>query len=457
MNENTANPITSLNQVQDPLTTTTTTQTIATDTITTPVEVFDPMATVSPVEKSTSLGNNNIPIPPIPPVVENKPKKKFLSKKILFVFGMILFLFLVLFGFGSVGVLAAYSKIQLPGNLNIQLRDVVQSIPFAPKTPDYVFAKMIEAHSLSTKVEFKSNLTAKSDSANPQWKSLTNSDEVNLSLSGKVDYSNKNIVKSSSFLDLTEVLSLETTIIGDDFYLKITRFPMNLLSQLGMGIDLSGIDKVLVNRWIKISTNYLEDRVDQEKPETPSEIATKQIENISNLMSKIVMTKENIDGSSVYKFSLELTPQELCKFIDAESPCDEAEMQNMLYGVLLPTQILITVDANSYLTKNVNVIVGVEYDPNSLYGVALSPTGSTPPPSLGAQKETLTFETNIDLSNYNQDQNIEAPTDAVSEDVIQQEMEQFMMQKMGGSLPTGTGMEVPATETDSEDDFSGFE
>ncbi len=455
MNENTANPITSLNQVQDPLTTTTT-QTIATDTITTPVEVFDPMSAVSPIVESTSFDNNDSIVPPIPPVVENKPKKKFLSEKILFVFGMILFVFLVLFGFGSVGVLAAYSKIQLPGDLNIQLRNVVQAIPFAPKTPDYVFSKMIEAHSQSTKLEFKSNLKAKSDSANPQWKSLTNSDEVNLSLSGKVDYSNKNIVKSSSLLDLTEVLSLETTMIGDDFYLKITKLPMNLLSQLGYGLDFSEIDQILLNRWIKISTNYLEDRVDQEKPETPSEIATKQIENVSNLMSKIVMTKEDMDGSSVYKFSLELTPQELCKFIDAESPCDEAEMQNMLYGVLLPTQILIIVDANSYLTKNVNVIVGVEYDPNSLYGVALSPTGSTPPPSLGVQKETLTFETNIDLSNYNQDQNIEAPTDAVSEEVIQQEMEQFMMQKMGGSLSAGTGMEVSPTE-DAEDDFAGFE
>jgi len=166
-------------------------------------------------------------IPPLDPPNPLVPPQNFdsdsLNKRKMILVPLITFVFLFIFLMGGgIAYGVAYSNLKL-GNPKLEntIRNIVFSIPFLPKTPQYILVNSIQAHQEVSKHNFDISIALDSES----MKSLTGSNSFDAVAKGYVDYSDPKKIVSDFNINAKNLLDMSIKTKNLVSYLKINQLP----------------------------------------------------------------------------------------------------------------------------------------------------------------------------------------------------------------------------------------
>lgn len=253
--------------------------------------------TMSVIPSTSPTGTDN----PTPPPENTIPPKNHKKGGIFFsVFVVILILFL---GLGGGLYLVAYDKIDtpLPQATKDTIANFVQSIPFTPKTPQYLVSKSLTAHEMVQSNSFDVS-AAVNFSDNENLFGLNNFD---FEIKGVSDISDPENVQTSFNMSVTKDFNMDFRKKDKTLYFKINKLPSFLFAFAG--IDTTKFDPLL-NRWVSYDTTPLDTearKVLEESNTDNTDTSSYDYSKIfdKKLLSDVKVTQENLDSHAVYKLS----------------------------------------------------------------------------------------------------------------------------------------------------------
>ena len=213
-------------------------------------------------------------------------------------------------GFTAV-VSIAYGKINI-GNRDIQhkIRNIVQGLPFAPKTADYIIDRAVEADS-----NIKSSyIEASMASESKDLAGMLGVGNFDLSVNGPFDLSDQLNPKLSLNLKMGDDFESDLMFINNMFYFRFSRVPEGLQEYLKMmGIPILEVDNYL-NRWysykIPPKQNEARDFINESHDTTYFSNELRKLLR-SDLLSKFTVSKSEIDARNSYELTLDLSDRDL--------------------------------------------------------------------------------------------------------------------------------------------------
>lgn len=268
-----------------------------------------PTATIQPELETTSVLN------PASSSDEEKPtprKSKVLTKILATV------ILVIILAAGTLTYLIAYEKITLSNNPELQTKiaGFVMSIPFTPKTPRYVLTKAAQVQSQITSESFDISMAAQASGSTTELAGIPGLSNFDLQVKGDADFSNPKSPKGQFNVSVSKDLAFDIMLVEPNLYFKINKIEgaLKALLTTGLGTD---IDFGFVGQWFVYDTSPLEtearksldERKDAENPAQEFSNNSLKILTDESVIKTLVMTRETLNGESVYKVSIQLTPE----------------------------------------------------------------------------------------------------------------------------------------------------
>jgi len=238
----------------------------------------------------------------------------------------VIFLFLVLISLSSVFYIA-YGKTDNPFSEKISF--FVQNLPLTPKTSEYVIFRIFEKYGKIKQFDYVLQMT---NDASFMAQYLNGADQIQIKISGSVNYENKENPISKTDIQATPDIDLETLAKDKMICLKINNLPINLISS-SLKLEDFNFSQFL-DRWVCIDQDDIANQasgtvgVDVEKSMNDLQNAEvlkakeKLIKFIKEeILPLVMMKKENYAGIPVYHLWLNLNKDKLVgltKKIEAE-------------------------------------------------------------------------------------------------------------------------------------------
>jgi len=374
-------------------------------------------------QESTPLPPEAIDQPDTPMILPTKSKKKN-RIKVLFVF-LILLLLSSLIATASLAYTVAYEKIDI-GNDQLQAKvaQVVQSLPFMPKTPRYVLQSALLAHSETSTHKYDASLSISSDSFISDF-GLTS---VDLKVVGEVDYTDTKNINFTADIDVTNQFRILLRKLDQKVYLKLEEFPLLIASIFGIA-ETDTFDS-LINQWIEYDMTPLDSEARnliEEKSESNSmtnEIATKTVENLlqEDVLSSIVLTNIDHDGAEAYSLEYKPTGDQIDALYTKLLASTTSETiyldqpQIRLSDLIEYLNIKIIVSKSDNLVRWVSVESAIKAEQDSARNVSTL----VAPYVNDDQKYLVAFV--LKLDNFNKEVLIEAPISTKTFEEVAQEL-----------------------------------
>jgi hypothetical protein len=211
-------------------------------------------------------------------------------KKILFI--IILFFLTLSVSSAALVYAVAYKKVDI-NNKPLQKKVahfVMNNIPFAPVTPEYIIEKTALTHKDITKTSYDLSLAVNTDQG-----SLTDFgfDNFDMKVVGAVDFTNPNNILATADISVMNAFGMQIMTKDNILYFKVSQFPTNIFSLLN--VDPSGFDP-LINQWIMYDTSTLDSEarafLDQEILSKQQELLEDQAGGAEEIIDKKIL--ENI-------------------------------------------------------------------------------------------------------------------------------------------------------------------
>ncbi len=408
----------------------------------------DPMDKINPVESSTS-SPSSIPsfsqVPPTTPtnseVVENinVPHK---SKGPLILLLSLFIILILLVGSTAFAALVAYGKVDINNDeLQRKISFAVQELPYTPKTAEFLIYKSMDAQKdlKSAYIDASIAFNGNGPEAIP---GLGNN--FDLKITGPIDFHDENNPEAEIHFQMSPEFDANFVAVNDTLFFKINEIPAvikGLASGTGMSLD------ILMNKWISYelkslesdARSLLEEDKDGRDDDTYEKVKAALLN--SDVIDKIVVTEEDLDGTPVYKMSLELTSQEykdfvneIAKAVDPESYTEDLAMtsgysqtfENLKINTYIAKDTMHTVRSMISFrmrTDDISVpsqVLGastIQYFPNVYTQAA------------GSQDEYVDVASVINASRFNEDFQVAEPENATPIEVIIEEYTKAMMQQ----------------------------
>lgn len=368
--------------------------------------------------------------------------------KILFI--AIIFIFLFMFvGSAFAGYLVAYNKIKLP-NKDIQnkISLFVQSLPFTPKTAEYIVAKSIQSHSELSSLYLKSSVAVESDGLESMFTGL-GMNNFDATVEGAFEFNDPENPKLELSMFIPNLFNGDFILKDKIAYFNIKQIPAFIYTYVGLTSE--NIDQnPLLNRWAFWDTNppdtsarqYLQQNKDQKEDQKFIQARLVAFAE-SKLLPLFKVSEEEVDGVATYKLSLEMDQSQLTELYKEiiristvqrlpENDPDQIEtayqnMQNELYK-LKSGKVYLWIEKDTYYLKKGTLHYTVEvpkrgyiYYPPPYAGEDLGL-----PPQM--EKQEIDFVITFDLSRFGENFDINVPQDAISVDDLMLELTTFMQQ-----------------------------
>ncbi|OGM56980.1 hypothetical protein A2955_05180 [Candidatus Woesebacteria bacterium RIFCSPLOWO2_01_FULL_37_19] len=299
----------------------------------------------------------------------NKPK----SNKFKLFFLLLLFIFILGAAFAGLVYGVAYEKIKLNKYPDIQkqLSNIVQSIPFMPKTPKFLLAKSALVHKKVTKQSFNASLAIDSDDLAGEL----GINKIDIEGTGSVDYSDPKNLKIALDASLTKEFNFELRKNDEMLYFKINKLPIFLLALFGL--SQQHVEPIL-DKWIAYDTTPIQ-------TEARKEIEDKEIDSASQdllendldtylddkVLEKMKLVSVVEENKPMYKITLAADP-ELIDHIGKklENQSDKAEGASLdkisedqkLSEIVKELDWEIFIDKKEYFTRKIVVDAELEFD-----------------------------------------------------------------------------------------------
>lgn len=348
------------------------------------------------------------------------PQKPPHSKKKFVLLVIFLFLFFIFSGSG-VAYAIAYGRIKLKNYPDLQrsIANLVISIPFMPKTPEFVLTKSLLAHQEVTKQTFDVSLAIESDDLASQIGIST----IDVAAKGALDRSDPRNIKFWVDASITKEFNFEARKADKILFFKVNKLPTFLLSALGMKPEI--FDPVL-KRWIAYDTTPLdtEARRSLEGKEV-NPLSREYIEeNFNKYIDEKVLEKMRLetvteDGVELFKITLEADPAFIDHFddkLDKETIKDRGapiglipEKPIKLSEIIKSMRWEFYFDKKAYYNKKTMAHFDVEVDRGESFNPFLM--GTT---GFSSEKSKVTFVFAMKSDKFGEDVVVEVPEDAMT-------------------------------------------
>lgn len=232
----------------------------------------------------------------LPTEMPKKSKKKWVI--------LLLFFFLLValpIATGGLAYAVTYQKISLgQPKLENKIRMLVLSLPFTPKTPEFLLKASALAHQEISKHAFDISFAFSSD-AKTEIPIFTNLD---FQMVGDVDYSDPDNIKTAFNVSLSKELSADVLKADQMVYFKINKLP----AYLNVFVDETAL-LPLMSRWVAYDTSALETEAREyleenqtENLATPEEIEASLQEFFDEkILAAITLSEDETKGVPAYK------------------------------------------------------------------------------------------------------------------------------------------------------------
>lgn len=371
----------------------------------------------------------------------SRPKKS--KKKFLAVLGILLFLIAV----GGSATLAwgvAYNKVELKNypKAELAIKQVVFSLPFTQKPPEYLLAKTIEAHQGVTRESFDVSVAIGSDELNDPL----GISQLDFQVKGNVDYTNPKNVFFNTEIFLTKGLNIELKKKEKNVYFNIKDIPSFFLAFAGM--NKSQFEPVL-NKWVSWDISPLDTEArrtitDQETNYLSSEFSDELFADYADdyILENLTVEDGEVDGHRAYKIKLD-ADKEMIDYIQRK--LENSSNQDGKFSVLGYTADSpklsdvvktltgeIYIDKNSYYTRKAILSMTFEYDSSELSGLGLGIVGSS-----GNSSGTFAFAAKFD--NFGEEVVVNEPAADMTSDEFMEKISTIVTEIYSGIFSGATG------------------
>lgn len=332
--------------------------------------------------------------------------------------------FLLTIGLGAGGYAVAYNKLSLPQSMEkvqVGVTNFVQSLPFTPKTPEFLIAKALSAQDKVNKESYNISLALESQNVEliPQFGS-----SIDIEAKGNIDYSDRENIRFTLDANITKDFSFQLVKPDSLLYFKIGKIPSLLLSFAGLKPQY--FDPV-INKWFFYDTAPLETEARKEIKENSGDrevLSDKFVkDNLDNyvddrILSAMKVTQDSVDGFEVYKITIS-ADTELIDYIGKKIEEEENKGSSgdymresnskKLSDIVKSMNWEVNIDKREYYVRKVAITAQVEVDEIESYDTLF--LGS---PGMGSQPSNAHIAMAAIFGDFGKDVTIAKPDGAKS-------------------------------------------
>lgn len=376
--------------------------------------------------------------PIIPQAVPVVKRASYGSKKVLL---SIIAIFLFLFA-GTSSALAAIAYGTLSVNnpqVEQVIRHIVMSIPYTPKTAQYVIESAVLAQNNVKKEGFDLSLSAKSN----ELASTLGMNEFDMDVQGHIDTTNAKYSKLQLTATVPNFLTMEMRDTGQTMYLKLNKVPDLLLTSLQL--DPTKLQPVL-SKWVKIDESGFTSPSSQLLNTNGSSSNGNKLINFYNqkVIPAMQLSTDTVNGVEMYRLHLVPSKDMIDQFFRLTDSLSQAQTPSVNTASLTVTQtnpsdyiknveIDIWVNKQSFVIERSSAQMSFQSTaipslPTQVLGASTILSRTNLFGTLSSTAQTVTSsEVNIaavaNFSDYNKDFVVDVPTDYLNSTEYLQQLE----------------------------------
>lgn len=376
-------------------------------------------------------------------------KSIFLNKKRLAV--IIIAIFFILFVFvGGTFAMIGYGKLPLGSTkFRIFASDTLMSLPFMPKSPEYVMRRSIKKSMNIKKFAFDSSIAV--DNAGSMMD--LGSNNFDISVKGALDIVDAKNPKGYGKLMLARDLDLDLRMKDKKAYIKLNKFPQTILTMLStFGLPQSIMDEVL-NKWFYFDSTPLDTEArknqNMQKDDTDEKLnkvndALIEAATDGTIKLKNSMASDKLENDSVYKVrtiidarAINSTQMVISRELDEkEKPLDKdkiAKMEKSISDTVSDIEVVSFIDKSTYYLRKITISFKIKEQSSSRSGLGSSVDMLAGPLALGSLDKEMPVSIVVIYSKIGEPVNVEIPKGSISFD----ELQRRIMEKLETASPSG--------------------
>ncbi|HEX9008692.1 MAG TPA: hypothetical protein VF837_05520 [Patescibacteria group bacterium] len=335
----------------------------------------------------------------------------------------LIIVFLIIAGIFGAVYAVAYGVIDINNpSVSAPISNFVQSLPFTPKTPQYLIVSAVKAQEKIKKESFDISMAMRSNSLQNVFGSST----AEVAAKGSVDYSDLKNIKFTTNVSITKDFNADIRSVDSKVYFKINKLPMTLLAFAGL---TDSDTNSLIADWVSYDTSSLGTEaskvLDQKSNGATQESFSDKIQGIffnEQVLKNITVTDDKIAKTNTYKLVLNAdadTIDYLDKAINQEFNPTATIGQTKASDVINNLVVDMWVEKNTYYLRKISVSF-----------TAISGTDT--------QKTSSDIAFTYSLSDLNADFSVDIPQSSIPMDKFILRIEQLIQSKQQTSSGQST-------------------
>lgn len=304
------------------------------------------------------------------------PTKKHPRKR--YIVGVIIACFVIIASLLISGSYAiAYQNVSIGSpTLEVAITRFVQALPFAPKTPLYLLAKMVDAQNQVSKHQFDASIAMNSN----QLSSQIGLQNLDAQMHGNIDYSDKKNVITNFDINISNQYLASVRKPDSIIYVKADKIPALFFLLFGINEQQS---QLFMNQWIAVDTAPLETEARKKLEENTQITAQSQqiVNRVSQIMSssvvqsKLSQSQEELDTVPTYKLHFVADPATIDYLgEELEKITNNSPTQSLLYAqndtqkpsdVIKDLTIDLWIDQKQYYLRKLSIATSITDPQNS--------------------------------------------------------------------------------------------
>lgn len=341
---------------------------------------------------------NNAPEEPQAP-----PKKS--RKKIVLTFLVVLLLFIIVGGSGVFAYGVAYNKIDIGNdNLDAVITNAVISLPFAPKTAEYILGKSRLATADVKSFSFDGSIAGSAG----QTLSSVGYGNIDITAKGKFTKNADNKIDADVNVTVSKDADFEIRSKDKKIYVKVNKLPDSIYTLLGL--EPGSLDDALKN-WISYDTSTVDSEARKLLNEDTKSSGTDDLSSVYNKNKNLLQKFKISTEDNNYKLSLDMSKDEIDSFLASVNEDSYSSSVGML-------SVNMWIDKDDYLMRKIQMHIKM----------STSKSGA----SLGILNSDYDLTLAANLYDYNSEVNVEVPANSINySDFFSQYLNVGVVQPLG--------------------------
>lgn len=372
------------------------------------------------------------------------PKKGFNFK--FLIIGIVVLIFLFVGSLFSIGALAAYDKVKLPGNLNQMFAGIVSKMGFLPKSNAMILGLMQTAMDQKDSAYIDLSIAVDSPELKQVATMLPGFDKLEIVIKGPFDGSDEQNPKTSLNLSISNLFELDFVSMDNMGFFRVNKLPPFFDSFVNP-LSIS----MIKNKWVEFEYANLGSEASQALDERSEELKTKEamaqkrMEEyfMQNILPTMKQSSEKVDNFDTYKLQANLSQsqmQDILKIMQdyGATPSDFNAVNGSEIVTIPDATIDLWVDKSEYILRKATMTFKMQATmPGDAYtdvlGVSTASNAQLMADEQASKSQEATFAVVLKMSKYGEKFDIQKPTGTIPAETYMMQLYQVFGPLFGGS------------------------